>query len=163
MGNICLDFVADYLSPSAKYRSGYGSLGIKGGGGMVYKGNAAHVKSVESSLARNLNRQTRYSTSTSDSPREGTVGWEDEQTYTVVISKDACSRYGFGGVKVPKVKNYRSKRQNCESHVAHPASSTVTNKATATASWNGSTVKATDTATVVVDASSRNWSQCSKY
>jgi hypothetical protein len=161
-GNVVLDFVADYISRSSQYPSGWGNLGVKGGGGMVYKGLASHVKQVDSSLSRNLNKQSKYNQCTTDSPR-GDSEWDDEQSYTVVIDKAACSKYGFGGVRVSKVKNECSKRRGYESHVTHPSSSTVTNTATASAVYQGTTVKATDTATVTVDATRSGWSQCSRY
>ena len=160
-GNVMLDFVADYISPSSKYRSGYGSLGVKGGDGKVYKGNVAHILRCDSSLSKNLNRQTRYFKATSDSPKA--ADWDEEQSYTIVIDKAACGNGGFGGVKLPKVKNDRSKHYGDESHVTHPTSSVATNTATASAIFDGTTVKATAKASVTIDASSSGWSQCSKY
>ena len=162
-GNVTLDFVADYLSRDYNSRSGYSNLGVKAGGGMVYKGNSAHVIKVDSSLNRNLNKQTKYNTCTKDSPSAGTPDWEDEQNYTVVISKEACAKYGFGGVSIPKVKNQCSKRRGYEGHTTHPSSSVATNTATASVTVNGQTIKATAKASVTIDASSRSWSQCSKY
>lgn len=161
-GNVTLDFVADYLSRDSRTRSGWNNLGIKGGGGKVYKGNGAHVLKVDSSLNRNLNKQTKYNQSTKDSP-EGAKDWEDEQNYTVVISKEACAKYGFGGVSVPKVRNECSKRRKYEGHVTKPSSSIATNTATASVTVAGQTIKATAKASVKIDASKSGWSQCDKY
>ena len=160
-GNVVLDFVADYISPSSKTRSGYGSLGVKGGGGMVFKGNPAHVLRCDSSLSRNLNRQTKYNKCTSDSPNAS--DWDNEQSYTVEIDKASCANGGFGGVKLPKIENDHSKQQGDEKHVVHPVTSVATNTATASATFFGTTVSATAKASVTIDASSSGWSQCSKY
>lgn len=104
----------------------------------------------------------QYNQSTKDSP-EGAKDWEDEQNYTIVISKEACAKYGFGGVSVPKVRNEGSKRRGYEGHVTKPSSSVATNTATASVTVSGQTIKATAKASVTIDASKSGWSQGNTY
>jgi hypothetical protein len=162
-GNICLDFVADYVSPSPKAHSGYGTLGVKGGGGGVYKGDSSKILAVETSLSHNLNAQTKYHGYTKDSPPAGTADWDFNQSYTVTIDTSVCGTRGFGGVKLPIAHNYPAKWSGCDARVMRPTSSTVTNTAVASVTVNGTLVKATARATVTIDASRTGWSQCRKY
>src|SRR5262249_9254224 len=55
-GQVVLQFKEDYLSRSASYPSGYGTLGVSGGDGGILVGSAASVLFVSSSLTENLNK-----------------------------------------------------------------------------------------------------------
>ncbi len=162
-GKICLDFVADYVSPTTKTRSGWGTLGVKGGGGAVYKGDGSKILAIDTSLSQNLNSQSKYHQSTVDSPVSGTRDWDFDQSYTVKIDPSICGTSGFGGVKIPISHNYPAKWWGCDVRAMRPTSSTVTNTAVASVSVNGTVVSASAKATVTVDASRSGWSQCTKY
>lgn len=161
--NVVLDFVADYVSPSSKFHSGWGTLGVKGGGGAVYKGDSQKILNVNTSLSKNLNSQTKYHRSTTDSPAQGTPDWDFDQSYTVTIDSSVCGASGFGGVKIPITHNYPGKWYGCDARVMRPTSSTVTNTAVASVTFNSMVVSATARASVTVDASRGGWSQCTKY
>ena len=161
-GNVYLDFVADYISQNSSYPSGYGTDGIKGGGGLVYCGNKSNVVSVDTSLSHCLNSSPSFYQCTKDSPPAGTSGWQVPVSYTVTVN---CGSSGFGGIKIPVCQNNPSKQSQCNNTYQKPVSSTVTNTATATGTPTGvtTTVTATAKATVTVDASQQGWSQCGKY
>ncbi len=160
-GNNCLDFAVDYVSPSTKYKSGYGTLGIKGGGGACYKGDATKVLAIDTSLSHNLNAQTKNFQCTTNSSSD--KSWDNNHSYTVTIDQSACGQAGFGGVKCPLSHNGSTKWWGCGDRVMRPTSSTVTNTAVASVTVNGKVITATATATVTVDASRTGWSQCTKY
>ncbi len=162
-GKCTLDFVADYISPNPQCKSGWGTLGVKGGGGYVYSGNGSNVLCVDTSLSHNINHSSKYFGCTQNSPVNDPE-WNNEHCYTVTVNAGAaCGSQGFGGIRCPIVSNNPSKYWGCNNRVTKPVSSTVTNTATAAVVYNGSTIKTTAQATVTIDASPQGWSQCGKY
>jgi hypothetical protein len=161
-GNNALDFVADYVSQNSSYPSGYGTDGIKGGGGLVYSGNKSNIVSVDTSLSHCLNSSPTFYQCTKDSPGPNTSGWDTKVSYTVTVN---CGSSGFSGVKIPLCQNQPAKNQQCNNTYQKPVTSTVTNTATASGTVTGivTPVTATAKATVTVDASQQGWSQCGNY
>ena len=54
-GNLVMDFDLDYISVSSTHPSGYGCLGVTGGEGKMYKGNASDILAAQTSLSVNFN------------------------------------------------------------------------------------------------------------
>ena len=110
-GNVVLDFYVDYISASSTFPSGYGSLGVNGGEGKMNVGGASNVLSATTSLSENLKKsqfQTGYlvNSPTETAPLSGVsvpAGWDYNNSYTVVVSKNAFGANGFGKVSVPSV------------------------------------------------------------
>lgn len=111
-GDKVLDFTVDYLSASPLFPSGYGSLGVSGDEGQMLFGNAAHILSATTSMTTNLNQSPGFYGYTVNSPAEPNTQWDYVNSYTLVISKAAFGRAGFGGVTVPIVHNSPSKTIN---------------------------------------------------
>ncbi len=162
-GNVKLGFRCDYVSPTSKFRSGYGTLGVTGGGGGVYTGDKTKVLSVETSLSRNLNRQSKYHTATTNSPSTSAKDGDFGHGYKVTVDTSVCGSNGFGGVKIPVIHNYPSKWYGCDARELHPTSSVATNTATATVKVGTTVLKATAKASVTIDASKAGWKDCGKY
>jgi hypothetical protein len=146
-GQVVIDFYLDYISQSALFPSGYGTLGVSGGDGGMVSGSAANIVSYDTSFSRTLNLpqfQTGYFI---DSPVEPTPDWEYVNSYTVVIRAAAFGPSGFGGVTTPDIHNSPAMRPSTT-----PSTCEVTNVATAraTAMDTGYAVTATDDATISV-------------
>ncbi len=162
-GSTKLGFRCDYVSPSSKFHSGYGTLGVTGGGGGVYTGDKTKVLKVDTSLSNNLNCQTKYHTQTNNSPSTSDKGWDFDHAYKVTVDTSVCGSNGFGGVKIPVIHNYPAKWWGCDARSLSPTSSTATNTATATVKVGTTVVKATAKATVTIDATRAGWKDCGKY
>ena len=160
-GNTVLDIAEDYISPSSKYPSGYGTMGISAGYGGVISGSGSHVVSCDTTLSHNLNQSPGFYQCTKDSPTSSS--WDYVSGYTVVVDSGTFGSAGFGGVAIPECHNQNSMQWGCNDMKVSPVSSTVTNTATVTATGNGVTVTATAQATVKIDASQSGWGQCNKY
>ena len=162
-GSVKLGFRCDYVSPTSKFRSGYGTLGVTGGGGGVYTGDKSKVLRVETSLSHNLNSQTKYHKSTTNSPSTSAKDWDFDHGYKVTVDTSVCGSNGFGGVKIPVIHNYPSKWYGCDARELHPTSSVATNTATASVKVGTTVVTATAKASVTIDASKAGWKDCGKY
>jgi len=149
-GNTVLDFVADYVSASSSYPSGYGTCGIKSNGGCIYSGNSNNIVSIDTSITDNLNRSKAFNKCTQNSPT-GNPDWQSQCGYKVEVNCAAWGSNGFGGVNCPIVK-HTAKNSGCNQHQIKPVSSTATNTATLTG-YYGTTelvpVKATATVSIV--------------
>jgi hypothetical protein len=151
-GNTCLDFVADYVSPSSSYPSGYGTCGIKNGGGCLYSGNASNIVSIDTTITDNLNHSKAFNKCTTNSPVKN-PDWQSQCGYKVEISCNAWGSKGFGGVNCPIVK-HTAKNSNCSEHQIKPVTSTATNTATLIGYYGTTELAAVKaTATVTVQAS----------
>jgi len=151
-GNVVLAFAVDYISASAAYPSGYGTLGVNGGDGSMSRGSKAHVLSCSTSLSDNLNQSPAYYGYTVDSPPEPNPGWEYENRYTVIVSAAAFGCCGFGSVRIPAVHNSPPKNDP-DRYEPKPCNTEVTNTATVEATApDGSILTATADATVYVYA-----------
>ena len=162
-GSVKLGFRCDYVSQTPKFHSGWGTLGVTGGGGGVYTGDKTKVLSVDTTLSHNLNCQTKYHTSTTNSPKPTVKDWDFDHAYKVTVDTSVCGSNGFGGVKIPLVHNYPAKWYGCDARELHPTSSVATNTATASVKVNGVLVSATAKASVTIDASRAGWKDCGKY
>lgn len=160
-GNKVLDFVADYVSPSPSYPSGYGTMGVKGGGGMIYAGSSSNIVKIDTSITDNLNLKKAFYKCTQNSPT-GNPNWENKYAYKVEISSRAWGSRGFGGVACPVVKHH-SKTAGCAQHEVKPTSSVATNTATVIAYYGRTELTASARASVSIDASPQGWSQCARY
>ncbi|MCF7765327.1 MAG: hypothetical protein K9N62_16795 [Verrucomicrobia bacterium] len=118
LGNVVLDFTCDYITASGAFLSGYGCLGVKGGDGKMFVGNAADVLLATTSLSDNLNGVGNagspfvsgylVNSPPETSPLSGVsvpAGWDYFNRYTVVVSQNAFGANGYGGVTVPAVHN----------------------------------------------------------
>ena len=144
--------IADYITASANFPSGYGSLGVTGGDGRVNAGSATNVVGVTTSLARNLNQSPAFHgfIVNSPAPEANFPTWDYLNSYTIVVRASAFGASGFGGVAVPSVHNSPSKLGFNEV-LPKPCEACVTNLATVTARANNLTVSASDTASVCVN------------
>jgi hypothetical protein len=114
-GNEVLAFQQDYITASAAFPSGYGTLGVLGGDGDMLVGNAADVLYVNTSLTDNLNKQPFLSnlaqyTVNSPSLADPNSGlWEYRMIYTVIVNKSAFGAAGFGWAMVVDQHNSPTK------------------------------------------------------
>jgi hypothetical protein len=110
-GNTVMDFYVDYLSASAAYPSGYGTLGVTGGDGSISVGSASNIASVTTTMTTNLNQSAAFYGYTTDSPAPESAfpTWDYVDGYTVVIKKAAFGASGFGSVTSPDVHNSPAK------------------------------------------------------
>src|ERR1051325_162170 len=67
-GTKILDFDVDYISASAAYPSGYGTLGVAGGDGGMNFGSASNVVSTVTTISRTLNQSPAFYGYTVNSP-----------------------------------------------------------------------------------------------
>ena len=115
-GTAVMRFKLDYVSADPSQPSGYGSLGVLGGEGMMILGDAAHVVRWESSEARNLNERG-YGSYTSESPatdenytpNPATPEWDYRVVYEAWIDLAAFGGGGFGGATIEFVHASPSK------------------------------------------------------
>ncbi len=152
-GATVLDFVVDYISQDASAPSGYGTLGFGGDGDAPTVGNAADVLEMRTSLSDNLKLaqfQTGFLVNSppETSPNSGTsvpAGWDYENSYTVIVSKNAFGAAGFGSVSVPAVHD--SPPKDGAGNLVSPTNCTpcVVNIATASSTVPPLTAKASAT------------------
>ena len=109
MGPIVIDAKVDYLSPDPMAPSGFRSLGVTGGDGMMVVGSRDDVVAALTSLDRDLNERA-YSSYTVDSPATDTgytpnpmtPDWDYRVVYELWIKASAFPG-GAGIVTVPYV------------------------------------------------------------
>lgn len=135
-GKVVLDFYLDYLSASASFPSGYGSLGVAGGDGAMIVGNKTNVLSWTTTISDNLNQSPAFYGYTTNSPTEPNPLWDYVDGFTVIVSKNAFGTPGFGGVTVPLVHNSPAK-SGANAIVPTPCATCVTNIATAGTNYGG--------------------------
>ncbi len=147
-GNMVFHGRIDYLGASSDYPSGYGTLGVTGGDGAVYVGNAADVKGVGTSLTDNLLKPMFQSGYTVDSPPEPNADWEYRMIYRITLDGALFAANGFGEVTVVAVHN--SPYKTFDITYPDPCETSVVNVATATVVVGGETRVLTDDASVDV-------------
>jgi hypothetical protein len=136
-----LQFQVDYISASASYPAGYGTLGVTGGEGDVSVGDAASVLEATTSLTENLNKAPFLSnlaqyTVNSPSLADPNSGlWEYRMIYSVVVDQAAFDPSGFGGFTIVDQHNSPSKMAK---FTPEPCGGCVTNIALASADAGGS-------------------------
>ncbi|HMI90926.1 MAG TPA: hypothetical protein VK509_06155 [Polyangiales bacterium] len=115
-GAVVMQFKLDYLSVDASQASGYGSLGVLGGEGMMILGDPAHVVRWTSSQTRNLNERgygeyTTESPATDENytPNPATPEWDYRVVYEAWIDLAAFGSAGFGGAGIEFVHASPSK------------------------------------------------------
>ena len=158
LGNQVLSFSEDYITlasaPSAScpnpnwtsYSSGYGTLGWCGGDGKFITGNSNWVLGETTTFTDALNAAGFTSGYTTNSPPQGTAGWNFVDGYTVIISPAAFGSNGFGSVAIPNIHNSPSKN-GTDQLSPTPTSSTSINTAVATAD-GGITASASASVTI---------------
>ncbi len=163
-GTELLDVNEDYISQvspaTAQFPSGWGTYGVLGGGeGKVIFGSGASVTGADTSLSRSFNFNPTYGTlySTNSpaetSPGSGVTsvpGWDIINWYQIDIDKSLFGGVGlptFGSVEIVKVHNSPPKEGSDNAFYPKPCGDTITNTATATATWFDGTSNQTITAT----------------
>ncbi len=150
-GNVVLDFLADYVSASSSFPSGYGTLGVSGGDGKVNVGSAANVLYVDTTITDNLNQSSAFYGYTTNSPATtdpNDAKWNNVDGYTVIVSKNAFGTNGFGGVSIPYVHDSPSKISGTIKFIPSTSDFTLTNTVTAKATSGSTTVTTTAQASV---------------
>lgn len=153
-GNQVLDFTADYLSPSSRCPSGYGTSGIERN--YPTSGDCSKIVNVKTSLSDNLNQGSNYSRCTKNSPQWQDGNWNFQCGYTVEIDKSAFGRNGFGKCSTPTVVNGQCKNFGSGKSYPQPCNSSVTNTAKATGTAGTTVLTATAQATVSLTVSNSN-------
>ena len=139
-GKVVLSFKLDYLSASALYPSGYGTLGVKGGDGGMIVGNASNVVSYSTSLTENLNKQPflgqlgKYKVNSPGQNDPNRTQWEYRMIYKVVVKGTAFGSVGFGRATLSDQHNSPAKA-GFKNFTPLQCDSCVTNIATAIASF----------------------------
>jgi hypothetical protein len=151
-GAVVLDFFADYITASAGYPSGFGTLGVNGGEGDIITGNAADVLSVTTTISDTLNQSPAFYgfTVNSPTPEAAFPAWDFVDGYTVIVRGSAFGPSGFGGVSVPLVHNSPSKL-GFNAQIPVPCAACLTNTARATANAGNLPVTAIDDAFVCIE------------
>lgn len=151
LGNVVLDFKADYISASKAYLSGYGTLGVGGGDGGMIVGSAANVLSVNTTITTDLNQSPAFYGYTVDSPTpESTFSsWDYVDGYTIVVNGAIFEDNGFGNATVYSVHNSPPKIGTNQA-LPKPCDWDVTNTAYVTAKAGDTTLTATASTTVKV-------------
>jgi cysteine-rich repeat protein len=114
-GNIVMDFYVDYMTASATFPSGYGSLGVSGGEGKMNIGSAANVLGATTSLSYDFN-SLGYILTVNSPPTISSssytlpvgspyTGWLFENAYETKVAAAAFGASGFGSVEVTSVHN----------------------------------------------------------
>ncbi len=114
-GTTVFDFDLDYLHGDNSIPSKYRSLGISGGDGKLYTGQASWLLSYNTSLNRNLNEFGYVLTTNSPltnsnyDPNPSYPNWIFDMVYEVTIDKAAFGTSGFGSVTVPDMHHSPNK------------------------------------------------------
>jgi hypothetical protein len=153
-GNQVLDFTADYLSPSSRCPSGYGTAGVERN--YPTSGDCSKIVNIQTSLSDNLNQGSNYTRCTKNSPAWQDGNWNFQCGYTVEINKSAFGRNGFGKCSTPTVTNGQCKNFGSGKSYPQPCNSSVTNTAKATGTAGTAVLTATAQATVTLKASGSN-------
>lgn len=116
VGKLVLQFKADYLSEAAGTRSGYATLGVRGGEGKLIAGRAEDVVQVSTSLERNLNAcgltdflTDSPATDQNYTPNPLAPEWDYRVVYDVWVKAAAFGDAGFGKAVVDFVHASPSK------------------------------------------------------
>lgn len=115
-GAVAMHLKTDYISVDANRPSGYGTLGVLGGDGDIFVGQASHVLAAVTSFDRNLNA-CGYGGYTVDSPATDASytpnalapNWDYRVVYELWIAEAAFGSSGFGGVGIEYVHASPSK------------------------------------------------------
>ena len=171
-GKILFKFYQDYITASTtnldgySVYSGYQSLGFSGGDGSLVSGGllnaqaSTYLYDFDSTLETNLNQPgtgtngVLYRNMTVNSPIND-PNWNDVNGYSFVIKASAFNNSAlgtgaFGGVTIFDQHNSPAKTGGSNSYVPTLVPGESTNTALVTATLNGQTVVALDSATVVV-------------
>jgi uncharacterized repeat protein (TIGR01451 family) len=166
-GTVLFKFYQDYITASStnidgySVYSGYQSLGYDGGDGGLVTGGTLNaqagtlLKDFDSTLETNLNQAgfvggTGATSWLVNSPNSNPT-WNVVNGYSFVIDKAAFTAgKTFGGVTIFDQHNSPAKTGGDNSYVPTIKYGPSTNVATATATGNGTTVNATDDATVTI-------------
>ena len=138
-GNEVLSFKEDYITATAGYPSGYGTLGVLGGDGGMLVGNATNVLYVNTSLTDNLNKQpflgnlAQYTVNSPSLADPNSALWEYRMIYTVIVNKTAFGAAGFGSAMIADQHNSPTKPPFERGPVPFVCDACVTNIATVTA------------------------------
>ncbi len=106
-GNLVLDFVLDYLSPSDSAVSGYAADGVEDGEGGINVGSVGDIVEVGTSLDYNFNTLghvlTENSPATDEDYTENSeyAGWIFEVLYEFKIDGDVFGGKGLGEITIP--------------------------------------------------------------
>ena len=110
-----LEFKMDYLSADESVASGYKSLGVTGGDGVMLTGNASSVVSVYTSMEKNFNEYgyvlTVNSPATDEdfTPNPTYPNWIFEVWYEVVVDAAVFGASGFGKADITGIHASPSK------------------------------------------------------
>ncbi len=113
-----LRFKEDYISASATFPSGYGTLGFDGDGGTPTVGSASDVLSFRTSISENFNSYGYVLTTNSPAtdnnytPNPAYPSWIYDVWYEVTVKSSAFGAAGFGYVDVASVHASPSKTGN---------------------------------------------------
>jgi len=114
-GTTVFDFDLDYLHGDNSIPSKYRSLGISGGDGKLYTGQANWLLSYNTSLNRNFNEfgyvltTNSPATNSNYDPNPSYPNWIFEMIYEVTIDKAAFGTSGYGSVTVPDMHHSPNK------------------------------------------------------
>ncbi len=106
-GDVVLDFVLDYMSPSDSAISGYAADGVEDGQDGINVGSVGDIIEVGTSLDYNLNTLghvlTEDSPATDDDYTENSeyAGWLFEVAYEFKIDGDVFDGKGLGDITIP--------------------------------------------------------------
>ena len=159
-GTVVLSFNQDYLTASAAFPSGFGTLGVAGGEGSMIVGSAAHVLAVGTSLTDNLNKQpflagkAQYIVNSPALNDPNSAQWEYRMIYTVTVSRNAFGVAGFGKAMITDQHNSPTKLPFVRGPIPTVCDACITNLATATATAGGLTQTATAAARVCLTGGS---------
>lgn len=151
-GNVVLDFAADYISLAWGAPLGLATGGVNNGAGQMYVGNSANIGSITTTLSDSLNRPVSDWGFLLNAPppsySNNSNPWKFQCGYTVVIKKGCFGNNGFGDCKVKQIQHNKCKLGNNYQCQPTPVCTKVTNTATATVVYQGTTLTAMAQATV---------------
>jgi hypothetical protein len=116
MGDEVVRFKLDYVSADPSAKSGYGSLGVRGGDGKMISGDPAWILAWNTSISRNMNERG-YASYTVDSPatdasytpNPSAPDWDYRVVYEAWIDLAAFGSSGFGDASIESVHASPSK------------------------------------------------------
>ena len=106
-GDVVLDFVLDYMSPSDSAISGYAADSVEDGEGRINIGSVGDIIEVGTSLDYNFNTLGHVLTEDSPATDEGYTdnseyaGWLFEVSYEFEIDGNVFGDKGFGDITIP--------------------------------------------------------------
>jgi hypothetical protein len=115
-GEVAMHFELDYLSASDTAPSGYASLGVSGGEGVLMVGEPEWVLATVTSLDRNLNGcglgsflESSPATDERYAPNADATDWDYRVAYEIWVSSEAFGAAGFGSALIENVHASPSK------------------------------------------------------